>query len=435
MRYRWRDLPALLGNPVGRHQLALGQLHLAFPLSSAIARAYRRTVIAGTRIVSIIGSEGKSTTARAVSVALGNRLFEGIEINELALLPFQVLRIPPGRRHAVIETAIDAPGQMARFARMIRPQVCVATTIGTEHLHALGTIEAIVEEKSRLVRALPADGIAVLNGDDPKVLSMAQLTQARVVTYGLGEANDVRATELAVQWPDATGFTVHCGATARRLECPGIDLGVVYSAVAAIAVAHAEGVSIEDASARLEKLPPTPGRMEIVRLHGGAVLLCDYCHASLAGTFRALDALERFPGRRKIVVLGDLHEVREDVRETHRRVGARVAAVAERAFLVSGSGETAKCYRAGAASAGLARDRITVATRDVPRVIEMLKAELQDGDVVLIRGRTYQRLDRIALALTGREVRCGLPTCRVPALQCRACRMLGRDWERRRPVF
>ncbi len=92
-------------------------------------------------------------------------------------------------------------------------------------------------------------------------------------------------------------------------------------------------------------------------------------------------------------------------------------------------------YQEEATKAGLPRDRITVATRDVARVIELLREELRSGDVVLLKGRNYQRLERIALALAGREVRCTLPTCRVPALECHACAMLTRGWAGLRPIL
>ena len=435
MRYRLKDLPALLRNPVGRHALALGQLHAAFPVTAMIARAYRRTAIARTRVVTVVGSEGKSTTARAVAAALGNRLDDRLELNELALQPFQILRIPPGRRHAVIEAAVDAPGQMARLARMLRPDVCIATTIGTEHIQAFGSTDAILAEKSLMLRALPPVGVAVLNGDDPSIASMAALTRARVITYGHGERNEVRAVEVVPEWPRSTRIVAKIADRVWHVVCPGIDHGVAYAAMAALAVAHGEGVPLEQACSRLEALPPPSGRMEVVTLGNGAVLLCDTQHAGLAGTYRALEVLERFPGRRKLAVLGSLHEIREDAREAYRQVGARLAAVASRAFFVCESSEYGKCYRVGACGAGLASDRITLATRDVAGVIALLRAELRDGDVVLIRGRTYQRLERIALALAGKPVRCDLPVCRVAALECRACRMLSRGWQGRRPVF
>lgn len=435
VRYQLRDLPAVLATPLGRRQLALGQLHAAFPITAGLARVYRRTLIAGTRIVSVIGSEGKSTTVRAVSVALGLPLRESLEINEKAVLPFQLLRIPPGRRHAVIETAIDSRGQMAVFARMIRPQLCVATTIGTEHSGSLGAKEVICDEKSQLVRALPPWGLAVLNGDDPSIVSMASLTRARVVTYGLGADNQVRATDVVTEWPLHTSFTLHCDGAAVRLRCHGIDVGVVYSALAAVAVAGAEGVPIDLAAKRLAELPPARARLTVEQLPSGATLLDDSHHASATATLRSLEVLESFPGERKLVVLGDLQEVRENLRETYRQIGARAGRIASRLYLVTGSGENAKCYRVGAKRAGLEPSRITVATRDVATVIAQLRDELRPGDVVLVKGRYYQRLERVRLALFGRQVQCTLPYCRVPTLECSACTMLERGWSGRRAFF
>ena len=435
MRYGWRDLPAVLGNPVGRHQLMLGQLHRLWPLTSRLAGAYRRTLIAGTRVVAVVGSAGKSTTTRAVTVALGNPLHPHIEVNEKALLPSQVLRIRPGRRHAVIETAIDARGQMAAFVRMIRPDVCVVTTIGSAHSDTLGSLDVTLAEKALAVQVLPRTGVAVLNRDDSRVASMAALTRASVITYGLGPGSDVRAADIVTDWTNGTRFRVHCDGRTWDASSSALGPGAVYSTLAAVAVAHAEGIAVEDALGRLAALPPPAGRMEVVHLESGAILLDDTSHSTLESIHGALDFLERIPAVRKVVVLGDPHYVAGKVREIYRQIGARVGEVSARAILVNGSGDIAQCYRSGAAHAGLARDRITVAIRDVPRAIEILRSELADGDVVLIQGRGYQRLDRIALALAGRTVRCDLPVCRVPALECTTCSMLERGWQLRRPVF
>ena len=185
VRYRLRDLPAVLRTSIGRTQLLVGQMHGAWPVLWRLAALYRRVVLARKRVVVVVGSAGKTTTTRAVTVALGEPLRPGIGLNDMAFIPFVMMGFPPCVNRAVVAIGIDAKGQMETFARLTRPTICVVTTVGTDHSRSLGSLENTRDEKAKMVRALPSQGVAVLNADDENVLWMAGETSARVVTYGL----------------------------------------------------------------------------------------------------------------------------------------------------------------------------------------------------------------------------------------------------------
>ena len=186
-----------------------------WPVLSRLASLYRRTAVRRTRIVAVVGSFGKSTTTNAVVTALGGTPYPGSQRNISSFLARGLFRIRPGDRHAVLEVGIGEIGEMAPYARMIRPDITVVTSIGSEHNASLGTLEATRREKAAMVRVLPPSGIAVLNGDDPNVLWMRGETGARVVTFGFGEGNDVRASDVSLaDWPNGTRFTLHAGGRA-----------------------------------------------------------------------------------------------------------------------------------------------------------------------------------------------------------------------------
>jgi len=185
VRYQLRDLPAVLRTPIGRTQLLVGQMHGAWPVLRRLAALYRRVVLARKPVVVVVGSAGKTTTTRAVTVALGEPLRPGIGLNDMAFIPFVMMGFPPWVKRAVVEIGIDAKGQMETLARLMRPTICVVTTVGTDHFRSFGTLENTRNEKAKMVRALPSHGVAVLNADDENVLWMAGETSARVVTYGL----------------------------------------------------------------------------------------------------------------------------------------------------------------------------------------------------------------------------------------------------------
>jgi UDP-N-acetylmuramoyl-tripeptide--D-alanyl-D-alanine ligase len=177
MRYRLTDIPAMLGTPAGRRQVADGVAYRVWPMMSRLARLYRRTIARRTRVVAVVGSFGKSTTMRAVAAALAAPQPTSMTANAWTSVAMAILRIRPTQRHAVIEVGIGGRGQMDPYARLLRPNLTVVTSIGSEHHGSLGSLEVTRAEKVRMIAAMPASGITVLNGDDPNVLWMRPMLE------------------------------------------------------------------------------------------------------------------------------------------------------------------------------------------------------------------------------------------------------------------
>ena len=251
-----------------------------------------------TRVVAVVGTYGKTTTARAVAAALGLDP-ERRTRNYLSYVAASVLGIRRGDRHAVTEVGIDRRGQMARYARLVRPEIVVVTTVGTEHLRILGSLEAIRTEKAAMVRALPRSGLAVLNGDDENVRWMRTQTDATVKTFGYGAANDVRATDAAIDWPHGMRFLLHANGETRHVRVRLLGRHMIYPVLAAVTVALAEEVEFETALAALEAMPPTSGRLQTVPLPNGAFMLRDDFKSSLETVDSALDLLAEIPAQRR----------------------------------------------------------------------------------------------------------------------------------------
>jgi UDP-N-acetylmuramyl pentapeptide synthase len=416
----------LLGTSLGRRHLRYALLDRSCVVALPAAALYRRTFLSRLRIVAVVGSFGKTTTARAVQAALGEAPPRPGG-NSGGWLALALLRLSPRRRHGVIETGINGPGQMARYARTIRPDVAVVTSVGSEHNRSLKTLEATRHEKAEMVRALPPSGLAVLNGDDRNVMWMAGETRARAVTFGFGEGNEVRATDVALEWPHGTRFTLHTPHGSQLVRIRLIGRPMVRAALAAVAVATNEGRALSEILPALEALAPTPGRLEPTPLPAGAVLLRDEFKAPQETIDAALDVLAEIPASRRVVVMGDVAEPVGSQRELYRRLGARTAQVASRAIVLP-AGDLGAAFRSGATHGGLPREAVVMADRSVRRAAEALAADLAPGDVVLIKGRDTQRLERVALALMGREVRCELVYCNARLTRCDACPMLGRPW-------
>lgn len=431
MKYSARQLVAMLRTPLGRRQIAEGLDYRAYPLYEAAARVHRARLPATTRFVAVVGTFGKTTTSRAIRAALGQDPEGHWSLNCWTNLARRVLAARASDRHVVIEAGIAAPGEMARYARLIRPDVTVVTSVGSEHNRTLRTLETTRDEKAHMVRALAASrGLAVLNGDDPNVAWMRGETRARVVTYGLGASNDVRGTDLRLDWPHGLELTVHAGGASARVRAPLLGEKMAYPLLAAAAVALDAGRSLDDVARALANVVTASARLEPVALPGDVWLLRDEHKSALETVHAALDVLAEIPARRRIVVLGDVAEPVGPQGPLYRDIGARLASIATRVVVVGGM---FKPVSVGARRAGMPADALIDAGRTVQRAAAVLRDLLEPGDVVLLKGRDTQRLERIHLLLTGHEVGCAITYCDAK-VRCNVCPMRVRGWGTREPA-
>jgi UDP-N-acetylmuramoyl-tripeptide--D-alanyl-D-alanine ligase len=379
-------------------------------------------VLRKTRFAAVVGSFGKSTTTRALCAALGLPGPSRDNWNAGAELASTVLRIPPGSRHAVIEVGIDGQGQMERCARLLRPDIAVVTSIGSEHLTSLGTLDVTRAEKAKMVEALPASGLAVLNGDDRNVLWMRDRTAAHVRTYGFDDANQVRASDVAAGDMGGVHFKLHIGNQAFDVKTRLFGRHMVYPILAAVAVSQAEGREIRSALAALERLGPTSNRLESIRHPSGATLLLDTFKGSLETIEVALDTLDQLSAKRKILVLGEVEELTGKLGDTYRALGKRAGEIAARVVFVGGK-RSYDCFKVGASAGGLSRNVLTHVRRNPLDAAEVVGTDLRPGDLVLVKGRRTQRLERVALALMGEKVECQTRLCRR-SRDCPGCPLL-----------
>ncbi|MGB5160794.1 MAG: Mur ligase family protein [Thermoanaerobaculia bacterium] len=431
MRYSPSDLFHLLRTPVGRSQLEEGLQHRAWPVYSRLARIHRERLRGRTRIVAVIGSYGKSTTATAVACALGLDPKKVSHRNAWSQLARAMLRLRPQDSYGVLEVGIDRTGQMAHYARLIRPDVVVVTSIGTEHHRSLVNLESTRNEKAEMLRILDARSLAVLNGDDDEVLRMADQTRARTVTYGFSESCDVVARSPRLHWPRGVTFSVE--AAGRQIEVRTRLLGEpgVRAATAGIAVALGEGKPLQEAGARISSVGPSPGRLEVVPLANGAHLLRDDFKSGLETVDTALDVLAEIPAARKLIVIGDISEPPGSQGPIYRRLGQRIGKIASRVVVL---GSHRRRYAAGAVDSGMPRELVINAGHDLVKAVDAIASDLRHGDVVLVKGRNTQRMERVSLALLGRTIGCDIPFCDAK-LRCDACPQLESGWQGRRVVM
>jgi UDP-N-acetylmuramoyl-tripeptide--D-alanyl-D-alanine ligase len=415
---RRRDALTLIRSGPGRLELRRRYSTRFWPIMALVARAYRRTLARRVRIVAVVGSVGKTTTMRATSAALSRpvRRQALLNANSHASVGRALLGVRPWDRHTVLEVAISDKGQMRIQARTVRPDIVVVTAIAHDHWQSFGTLEVTRDEKSEILRPLPPTATVVANADDAHVRWMTTQTRARVVLAGEAADAEVRATDVALEWPHGMRFTINVGGQARPVQTRLVGRHMVFPALAAITVAHLEGVPLDDAIRLVEGVTPTPGRMQLMALPGGAFALRDEFKATEDAFDAALTTLAKVPANRRIAVIGEIAE--ETGRDAYRRVGSQSAFVDRVVFV--GSSKNLGTFRAGATSAGMSRDKVERA-HNAREALELLRGTLEPNDVVFIKGRWQQALGRVGLALAGKDVQCRADPCPFKRMLCDVC--------------
>jgi UDP-N-acetylmuramoyl-tripeptide--D-alanyl-D-alanine ligase len=347
-------------------------------------------------VVGITGSIAKTSTKEAVAAVLATTFrtlkSEGNQNNEIGL-PLTVLRLGPDTGAAVLEMGMYVGGEIADLAAIGRPSIGVVTAVQPVHLSRIGTIEAVERAKGELVEALPADGTAVLNADDPLVSAMDRRTAARVLRYGFDELADVRTDQIASAGFDGMRFHLITPAGDRVLTIPALGRLSVHNALAAAAVGLAAGVDLDRVVAGLRGGWSAPHRAEVVRLRG-VTIIDDSYNASPGSVLAALDLLAGLPGRH-VAILGEMLELGDGHETGHLTVGEAAAAVAELLVVV---GRDARGIVDGAIAAGMDPARIHHVVDDED-ALEVARPRLREGDTVLVKASRGIALDRVVNAL------------------------------------
>jgi alanine racemase len=347
-------------------------------------------------VIGVTGSVGKTTSRRAAAAVLaaaGPTFQSRRSFNSLLGLPVALARLEPAHRYAVLEYGSDRPGEIARLAALFPPRVAVITAVAEAHLHGLGDLDGVAAEKGALVHALPPDGVAVLNGDDPRARAMAAHAPA-ALTYGLGPGCDLRGevarldlggSALRLRWRGETA-----DAWSPLLGTPG-----VYAALAAVAAGLACGLGLAACAAALAAVEPPAGRLRPLPGRGGCTVLDDTFSASPPSARAALEALAALPARRRFAVLGALSDLPRAAEEgAARELGARAARAAD-ALVLKGDWGVAAAEAARAARPGL-----PVAVVDTAEAaFAALPPDLGPGDLVLVKGGAEARMERVVARL------------------------------------
>ena len=346
--------------------------------------------------IGITGSVGKSSTKELIAAVLRQRFStlksEGNLNNEIGL-PLTLLQLNDSHERAILEMGMYALGEIKTLCEIALPRIGVVTNVGPTHLERLGTIERIAQAKAELVEALPRDGYAVLNGDDPRVIAMKDKTRARVLSYGMDSRCDLWADDIESFGLEGIAFALHHGSEHLHVRIPLLGRHSVHTALAAASVGLLENLAWDEILRGLRDIAAQL-RLIAVPAENGATILDDTYNASPASSLAALKLLAELDGR-KIVVLGDMLELGAEELSGHQVVGGRAAQVVDVLIAVGARG---KWIGEAARDAGLSSEKIFFA-EDNTHAIETLREVMRAGDLVLIKGSRGMRMEEIVNAL------------------------------------
>ncbi|RAG80658.1 UDP-N-acetylmuramoyl-tripeptide--D-alanyl-D-alanine ligase [Streptacidiphilus pinicola] len=374
----------------------------------AMARLARAVTarLTDTTVVALTGSTGKTSTKDLIAQLLGGQgttvYTEGSFNNEIGF-PLTALKAQQDTEFLVLEMGARGKGHIAELCGITRPKVGLVINVGTAHLGEFGSREGIAEAKGELVEALPADGVAVLNGDDPFVRAMAARTNARVTFYGEAADATVRADDVRFDELQRASFTLSTPGGSAPVALKLYGEHHVSNALAAAAVATECGLGVERIAAALSEAGSlSKWRMELTERSDGVTVINDAYNANPDSMRAALRALAAIGGRgpearRTWAVLGEMRELGEDSLAEHDAVG-RLAVRLNIATLVAVGGREAACMELGARNEGSWGEE-SVLVPDADSAIELLREQVRPGDVVLVKASRSVGLEKVAAAL------------------------------------
>ncbi|MHB1169365.1 MAG: UDP-N-acetylmuramoyl-tripeptide--D-alanyl-D-alanine ligase [Longimicrobiales bacterium] len=373
------DAPATLHYYVVEDTLrALGRL----------GRFHRRRM--GWTVVAVAGANGKTTTKDLLRAALSPKYRVHAttgNLNNLVGAPLTLLAAPDSTEVVVSEIGTNMPGEVARLAGIVEPDVAVITSIAAEHLEGLGDLEGVLREETSVLPWLSAQGLAVVPDDPTTLAARARALVPRVVVVGTGKdadaeyrAANVRLDENGAVRFDWQGRTVSLQLRGRHNA---------RNALLALAVAHELGVDGDAAIQGMAQLAPAKMRGEFHH-YGGMTVIADCYNANPASVQAAVDLLVSLPrGGGRVAVLGTMRELGEQSEQLHEETAADVAA--SDVDLIVATGDFESAFDAHAAALG---ERLIRAS-DPLEAYERFAGRLQGDEIVLLKGSRGVALERL----------------------------------------
>ncbi len=390
-------------------------------LKFELAKRYRFVLkmIGKVCFIGVTGSCGKTTTKEIIAAILARegRVRKSNQIiNTTPYVTKTILTVSPWDRFCVSEVSAPSPGIMERSAKLFQPQIGVVVRIGQDHYGNYRKLERTAAEKGKLVEALPADGVAVLNADDPYVYAMRERTRAQIMTYGLSADAMVRGVNVSCSWPKLLSLDIYYMEKCFHVQTQLLGEHWADAVLAAITTGIAAGVSIESAIQTIGAFCPVSGRMSLHETPDGITFIRDDWKAPLWTVPASLDFMKKAKAERKIIVVGSISDTPKSFYHRNRVVIRQALNIVDNIFFVGDHARSALKARPHI------EDGRIMAFKTLYQLNSFLNHYLKAGDLVLLKGSSRaDHLQRIVLSRTN-DIKCWREKCGKFRL-CSDCRL------------
>ena len=366
--------------------------------------AWHRTRLPA-RVVGIAGSNGKTTTKELLAqvcadhrpslATLGN-------LNNQIGLPLTLLRADGGEELLILEMGTSGPGELTLLSQLARPHIGVITSIAEEHTEMLTDLSGVIEAETELIAALPADGLAIVNGDDAVLVEAVQRQAGcRIITFGEKDTNAFQAADIRVS-RQGTRFVLRAPVGTRPVRLGLLGSPFALAALVAIAVATECGIGLDDACEVLRTAHGAPRRMALIAVPERGLTILDDCYnANPASVHQALltAGQVRATGERLLVVLGDMRELGDLSPVRHQEMGDVVARLDPHPDLLITVGQEARAIADHAQAKGVSV-RTFAASDEAAAFVHDTVRHYAGPQLVLVKGSRGVQLEIVTQALT-----------------------------------
>ncbi len=393
--------------------------------------SYARQVIAHYKpqIIGITGSVGKTSTKEATARVLSRRFslretYKNYN-NELGL-PLTILgEISPGKsifgwlrvfskarklirgknndypEALVLEMGVDRPGDMDYLTNIIQPSRAIVTKLGQAHLEFFSSLEELHNEKFKIAKHLPYDGVLIYNGDDENAAKLAEKIKCNSLSFGFGETCDVRADNISISFSEEAvsgiSFKMENAGSSVPIFLPGaIGRPAVYAALVAAAVGLSYDMNSLEISEALRDFKQPSGRLQLISGINNTLIIDDTYNSSPDSVFEALNAVQEIPevSRKRIwAVLGSMKELGTLSRKGHEDVARAAEGTTD---IIVAVGEEAKII-----FETIAANKIKQAYwfENSDQAADYIKDKLVENDLIVVKGSQSARMEKVVKAL------------------------------------
>lgn len=363
-----------------------------------------------TTQIAITGSQGKTNVSCLIKKILAKKrtVTTDLNLDTIYNVPITALHIKPWTKYSIFELGVDHIGEMDKHLDIVKPKIAFVTGISTVHTDKehLRSLENLIAEKTKLIKALPKNGFAILNYDDVNVRNMASQTQAQVLFYG-SDPKKCNAYFLPKECKvslNGLQFVIHDKKQSIKVDSNLIGIHHASNITAVYLLCKILNFPIDKFLKKLKEIKPLHGRMSVEEGPKKTIILNDSLRANPTSTAMGLKTLSliSYHEGKKIAVLAEMGEL-SNPKEEHEKIGSLISTLnidiaicigPNQKYVFDNIQKVKKYYATDVCEAG-----------------KILQDVAKPRDLIYLKGSLLRHVERALYVFDGKKVNCHVTTC------------------------